>query len=390
MWQHRFVSLMCGLVVSTTAVAQTVTQSQLGEGVERHLSSDEPVNEWLRDPDTLHSEAGDRFELQDVAGEALETVKLTNVIPPIHFESGVADIPEQYVERLRKALDEVRDRRNVRLHLVGHADTQPLSPALARVYQDNAGLSRERAGQVAEFLQRALMLPPEAMTYEWAGDTRPIATNATEEGRALNRRVAVEVWYDQPKELSAQQEVLVAHDFKKVKVCRMETLCKLRFMEGHERRARIKNLVPPLHYEDETTDVSPEFIEHIRKALHNLEGKQNVVVKFIGYTDDVPLAGRNARIYGVCRARHWRAMAAARPRRWPATRPPRDVPSTAASKCSSGTTILCRSCRTSRNSARRPMARSGQPRSTTRPGAASHRSSSSRAARSFRRATPNS
>ncbi len=28
--------------------------------------------------------------------------------------------------------------------------------ALARVYSDNAGLSRERAGEVAEFLQRAL------------------------------------------------------------------------------------------------------------------------------------------------------------------------------------------------------------------------------------------
>ncbi len=298
MWQQNFASLMCGLVISTAAVAQTVTESQLGEGVERHLSGDEPVNEWVRDPATLHSEAGDRFELREVSGEALETVKLTNVIPPIHFESGVADIPQDYVELLRKALDEVRDRRNVRLHLVGHADNQPLSPALARVYQDNAGLSRERAGQVAEFLQRALTLAPEAMTYEWAGDTRPIATNATEGGRALNRRVEVEVWYDQTKERIAQDQVLVAQEFKKVKVCRMETLCKLRFQLGHERRARIKNLVPPLHYDDETTDVSPEFIEHIRKALRNLQGKQNVVVKLIGYTDDVPLTGRNERIYG--------------------------------------------------------------------------------------------
>ena len=218
MCKQGLLPLMCGLLISAGAAAQTVDEPQLGAGVERHLSSDEPVNEWVRDPATLHGEAGDEFELHDVAGEALETVKLTNVVPPIHFESGVADIPSRYVELLRKALDEVRDRRNVRLHLVGHADTQPLSPALVRVCQDNAGLSRERAGQVAEFLQRALMLPPESMTYEWAGDTRPIATNATEEGRALNRRVEVEVWYDQPKERTAQEEVLVARDFKKVKV----------------------------------------------------------------------------------------------------------------------------------------------------------------------------
>ncbi len=160
----------------------------------------------------------------------------------------------------------MRDRRNVRLHLVGHADDQPLSEALERVYRDNAGLSRERAGEVAEFLQRALLLPPEVVTYEWAGDSRPIASNATEQGRALNRRVEVEVWYDQAKEDLAQEEVLVANDFKKLKVCRVETLCKLRFQEGHARRARVKNLVPPLHYEDEATDVSKDFVEHIRKA----------------------------------------------------------------------------------------------------------------------------
>ncbi len=298
MWKHRSLSLMCGLAISAAAVAQTVDESQLGEAVERHLSSDEPVTQWMHDPEHFQNEAGDKLEVRDVVGETLETVKLTNVIPPIRFESGVADIPENYVELLRKALDSVRDRRNVRLHLVGHADDQPLSDALARIFRDNAGLSRERAGEVAEFLQRALILPPEAVTYEWAGDTRPIASNAAPEGRALNRRVEVEVWYDEPKERVAQEEVLVAEEFKTVKVCRVETLCKLRFKEGHARRARVKNLVPPLHYADETAGVSDAFIEHIRKALHNLRDKQNVVVKFIGYTDDVPLTGRNERIYG--------------------------------------------------------------------------------------------
>ena len=94
--------------------------------------------------------------MRPVHAEQLATVKLTDVVPPIRFESGVADIPQSYVESLRKVLDDLRDRRNVRLHLVGHADDQPLSDALARVYGDNAGLSRERAGEVAEFLQDAV------------------------------------------------------------------------------------------------------------------------------------------------------------------------------------------------------------------------------------------
>ncbi|MGH8316025.1 MAG: OmpA family protein, partial [Steroidobacterales bacterium] len=291
MCKRSSLSLLCGLMVSAVVVAQAVDESPLGQAVERHLPSDEPVTQWTQDPELLKSEAGDKFVVMAVPGEALETVKLTNVIPPIHFESGVADIPEHDVELLREVLEGIRQRRNVRLHLVGHADDQPLSEALARVYGDNAGLSRERAGEVAEYLQRALTLPPEAISYEWAGDTRPIAPNTSPEGRARNRRVEVEVWYDEPKTRLTQQEVLVPGEFKRVKVCRMETLCKLRFKEGQARRARVKNLVPPLQYAEETTVVAVDFIEHVRKALYNLRDKQHVVVKFIGYTDDAPLTG---------------------------------------------------------------------------------------------------
>jgi flagellar motor protein MotB len=297
MLKHSSSLLMCGLLMCAAASAQTVSESGLGEAVERHLPGDQPLLKWTQDPKRLETESGDRLEVRQVAGETLETVKLTNVVPPIRFDSGVARIPDKHVELLRKALDSVRDRRNVRLHLIGHADDQRLSDALAQTYGDNAGLSRERAGEVAEFLQRALLLAPEAVSYEWAGDSRPVASNATAEGRASNRRVEVEVWYDQPKARVAE-EVLVKEDVKQVKVCRVETRCKLRFKEGQARRARVKNLVRPLHYVDETTEVPADFIEHIRKSLDNLRDKQNVVVKLIGYTDNAPLTGRNERIYG--------------------------------------------------------------------------------------------
>src|SRR5690606_11877194 len=103
---------------------------------------------------------------------------------------------------------------------VGHADDRPLKPGLIAIYGDNEGLSRERAGEVAEHLQRALELPPESISYEWAGDTRPLASNATPEGRARNRRVEVEVWYDAPSEKTVRQEVVVPDEIRRFKVCR--------------------------------------------------------------------------------------------------------------------------------------------------------------------------
>ena len=192
----------------------------------------------------------------------------------------------------------MQDRLNVRLHLIGHADNRPLSDRLVAVYGDNAGLSRERAGEVAEYIQTALALPAEAISYEWAGDADPVASNLTEEGRALNRRVEVEVWYDEVVEKVSLEEFLVPHEITRVKVCRMETLCKLRYVDGRARRARVQNLIAPLHYSADTIEVGEGFIAQVQQAFDNLDDKQNVVVKFVGFTDDVLLSGRMERIYG--------------------------------------------------------------------------------------------
>jgi len=311
MCKHLYLGLLLAALPVLTQ-AQDVVENSRQETTEKQLP-DEPLRPWTHDPNLLQKESGDRVELRPVHAERLATVKLTDVVPPIRFDSGVADIPQTYVESLRKTLDDLRDRRNVRLHLVGHADDQPLSDQLARVYGDNAGLSRERAGEVAEFLQTRLALPADAISYEWAGDTRPVASNMTPEGRAMNRRVEVQVWYDEIQAALTEQEVLVKEDFKRVKVCRMETVCKMRFKEGHARRTRIRNLVQPLHYED-TPEVSEAFVASVRRALENLQDKQHVVVKLIGYTDNVPLTDRNERIYGnhlaISRARAHRTALA--------------------------------------------------------------------------------
>jgi len=296
---HRhLLPLIVGLLMTAVFGAAAADEAKPGQPVERHLPPDQTFRRWSQDPAQLDTEGGDRLEVRQVPAQEVETVKLRNVVPPIRFASGVAQIPAGYVDKIAEVLESMRQRKNVRLHFVGHADSQRLSESLAKVFGDNAGLSRERAGEVAEYFKKALALPPEAITYEWLGDTQPIASNANEEGRALNRRVEVEVWYDEVRAAVRDEEVVVPDDLKRIKVCRMETVCKLRYKEGQERRARVKNLVVPLRYEDETTPISEGFTTQVRQALTNLRDKQGVTVRFIGYTDDAPLSERNERIYG--------------------------------------------------------------------------------------------
>ena len=284
--------MLASTLVVAPVYAADVDEAALAEAVERHLSLDGPVTQWVQDPDRVAEEHSDRVEMQETLVDTLETVKLANLVDPIRFESGVAQIPDQTVVSLAEILASMRDRLNVRLHFVGHADNRPLSPRLQAIYGDNHGLSRERAGQVAEHFQTALALPPEAVSYDWAGDTMPVANNQTEAGRALNRRVEVEVWYDEPAEKLAFEEIFVPHEVDRVKVCRMETVCKLRYVDGHcETRTRIQNLVAPLLlWLPSSIDVDPKcswraYPPGVRTTSSN---KDNVVVKFVGYTDDLP------------------------------------------------------------------------------------------------------
>ena len=81
-------------------------------------------------------------------------------------------------------------------------------------------------------------------------------------------------------------------DVKRIKVCRVETVCKMRYRDGYTPRTRIRNLVVPLRYDDENISIPENFSKQVRQALDNLQNKQNVTIRFIGYTDDAPLTGR--------------------------------------------------------------------------------------------------
>src|SRR5262245_7079300 len=51
----------------------------------------------------------------------------------------------------------------------------------------------------------------------------------------------------------------VSDDIKRIKVCRVEDVCKMRFKEGQTPRMRVRNLVVPLRYENENIPVSEGF-----------------------------------------------------------------------------------------------------------------------------------
>jgi len=277
----------------------TLESHDIGENTEMHLAPDAVFNLWIQDETFYRPREEDRVEIQKVLEKSAETFKLDKAVNDIPFKSGQEIIPEQYVNELKQLLDKMKDRANVRVHFVGHSDNDPLSGASKAKYGDNIGLSKARAETTAEFFQQVLDLSAESISYDGVGASQPIATNNTAAGKAKNRRVEVQVWYDKIKEYVVEKEVVVpAPKLHRVKVCRKETVCKLRYKKGTAKRARLRNLISPLRLVEGQSEIPGEFIRQIKEVLNNLQGKENILVRFVGHTDNLPLSDRQLRIYG--------------------------------------------------------------------------------------------
>jgi outer membrane protein OmpA-like peptidoglycan-associated protein len=72
------------------------------------------------------------------------------------------------------------------INVIGHTDS--VGPA-----EYNQGLSERRATSVAKYLETVGEVRPERMEISGRGENDPMADNDTDEGRALNRRVVIEV-----------------------------------------------------------------------------------------------------------------------------------------------------------------------------------------------------
>lgn len=283
-----------------TEPARTLDPYPIGENTEKMLPPNLEFNLWVQDETYFKPKEEDRVEIRRELMKEVETFKLDNEVPDIGFASGRIEIPDDFVEKLRTVLNTMKNRTNVRLHFIGHSDTDKLGPTLRAKYGDNVGLSLYRAQKTAEFFQRALDLPPDAVSFDGAGYSQPIASNDTAAGKARNRRVQVQVWYDEVKEKVVEREVVVpAKNLNRLKVCREQTVCKLSYKAGNARRARLQNLVKPLRFEAGAAGIPPEFIRQISETLNNLSNKRNVTVRFVGHTDNLPLNPADKRIYGT-------------------------------------------------------------------------------------------
>lgn len=121
------------------------------------------------------------------ATEAEVYRKVDDVLIRAHgftFKSGNSEIDSSNFALLNKIIEAISKFENANIIVSGHTDSLGSDEL-------NMSLSQQRSEKVAQFLAQVGRISPKRIEHKGFGESRPVASNETDEGRASNRRVEI-------------------------------------------------------------------------------------------------------------------------------------------------------------------------------------------------------
>ncbi len=292
------------LLLAASVCAGQINMVKPGETVERQLSSDQTFREWsTHDTD----QTGDVKRIKVCRVETVckmryregntPRTRVRNLVAPLRYDDENIAIPDSFTEQVRQALSNLRDKQGVTVRFIGYTDGAPLTGRDQSTYGDQLSLSKARAQRVALAMQKSLGLPPSAIESDGRGATNPLASNDTAQGRALNRRIEVEFWYDDPLQELPEEPQLCPGNVE-------EKVTKIYDPPWGS--------IPRLELANGQPVIPPGYAATLRRALADVADRPNARLRFSGYTKNERLDRRTASVYGddigLSAARARRAM----------------------------------------------------------------------------------
>lgn len=119
------------------------------------------------------------------------------------FEEGQADIRDDAADFMKKITSILKKYQNCIVEVEGHTDNVPIHNSN---YQSNRYLSTARATKVYEYITDNTDFPDQNLKVAGYGESRPVASNDSEEGRSKNRRVTIKIYNQLNSELQETSE----------------------------------------------------------------------------------------------------------------------------------------------------------------------------------------
>lgn len=193
-WMVSYADFVTLLFVTFVALYFVLLQKQAGE---EKSEAAKPVTEqvqWLEVAAMQNMQRRIEQELRPLLDSGI--IRLAplrdelriDIGEQVLFEPGQAELQAQAMQALQP-IAQALSRSSVQIQVEGHTDSSPIQTAR---YPSNWELSAARASAVARFLQ-ASGIDPKRLSAVGLADTRNLADNTTEKGKALNRRVSLVV-----------------------------------------------------------------------------------------------------------------------------------------------------------------------------------------------------
>jgi chemotaxis protein MotB len=150
------------------------------------------VQQLAKKIDELTRTSGGRASMRvEEAGRQI-VLSLDNLVDQLYFESGEATIKLDF-QPILKQVGEIlqQEGAETKIRIEGHADSMEIGPSLRNKYPTNVELSKARASNVARYLVNEAGIASDRLSSTGYGASRPVASNATDQGRRKNRRVEV-------------------------------------------------------------------------------------------------------------------------------------------------------------------------------------------------------
>lgn len=100
----------------------------------------------------------------------------------VNFDTGKSIIKKQYYDELKVVGDGLNEQKNLKGVIEGHTDNVGNA-------KSNQLLSQRRANAVRDYIVKNFKIDKKRLSAKGFGQTKPVADNATAEGRAQNRRI---------------------------------------------------------------------------------------------------------------------------------------------------------------------------------------------------------
>lgn len=171
---------------STTEDANTMSDKELAAQLsEKGLEQSQEIYEEIRD--MLESYSIEDKQIIDYNSQYVEL----DMNGAILFEPGSAEVSEESKAYLSKIASILVRYKDCIIEFEGHTDNVPMTSGR---FKNNRYLSTARATSVYEYIMTQEKLTETNIKIAGYGETRPIVSNDTPEGRARNRRVVVKIY----------------------------------------------------------------------------------------------------------------------------------------------------------------------------------------------------